>query len=78
LEEKYGLNKKSLSLFFNDLVIETGLSVVINPSVLYGYIYITDSNPEWFFFKVEVFLITVTLTMITIYPNLIAPLFNKF
>lgn len=55
IEEKYGFNKKTLVLFFNDLVIEAGLSVIIIPAVLYGYLYVVDKTEsnEWFFFNVS-------------------------
>ncbi|EAR85063.2 M48 family peptidase (macronuclear) [Tetrahymena thermophila SB210] len=80
IEEKYGFNKKTLFLFFNDLVIEAGLSVIIIPTILYGYIYVVDKTEsnEWFFFNVEIFIILFMLAYITINPNFIAPAFNKF
>lgn len=51
---------------------------MILPAVLYGYIYAVEIGGDYFFIYVEIFVFFVTFVMMTIYPNLIAPLFNKF
>jgi len=58
--------------------LESLLNLIILPAVLYGYIYAVEEGGDYFFIYVEIFVIFLTFVMMTIYPNLIAPLFNKF
>ena len=78
IEERHGFNKKTLRLFFKDMILESLIYAVIVPVVLFGYLYIVENGGDYFFIYVEIFLISFIFIMMWIYPNFIAPLFNKF
>lgn len=78
IEEKHGFNKSTLALFFKDKAIALALTFVIGTPVLALVIYIIRWGGEYFYFYVWVFLCAVSVLLMTVYPTLIAPLFNKF
>ena len=78
IEQKHGFNKSTLALFFKDKLIALALGFVIGTPVLALVIYIVRWGGEHFYFYVWVFLCAVSLLLMTVYPTLIAPLFNKF
>lgn len=53
IEDKYGFNKKTIYLFFYDLVIECLLTIIIVPVVLYGYLYVVEIGGDYFFLYVS-------------------------
>ncbi|CDJ47135.1 peptidase family M48 domain-containing protein, putative [Eimeria brunetti] len=63
VEEKHGFNKKTKGLFIKDKLLGLGLTAAIGAPILCAL---------WGFS------VLMTFGMIVIYPNLIAPLFNKF
>lgn len=77
LEEKYGFNKQTLALFFQDLVKSLLLGAVIGLPLIAAVIYITKAFTN-FYIYLWAFMVVFQLIMITIYPTLIQPLFNKF
>jgi len=78
IEEKFGFNKLTLSLFIIDTLKSIGLSIVIGAPVLSAVLFVIDWGGEDFWFYVWLLVFAVSLLMLTIYPTLIAPLFNKF
>lgn len=78
LEEKHGFNKTTLGLFATDLVKSIALVLLLGSPVLAGFLYVVKWAGSNFAFYVWIFMVAVQLTMITIYPTLIQPLFNKF
>lgn len=78
IEERHGFNKKTLKLFFKDMFLEFLLISIISPILLFFYIYLIENGGRFFFIYVELFLIIFIFIMMWIYPNFIAPLFNKF
>eukprot|EP00735_Rhodelphis_limneticus_P003650 TRINITY_DN15143_c0_g1::TRINITY_DN15143_c0_g1_i1::g.30583::m.30583 TRINITY_DN15143_c0_g1::TRINITY_DN15143_c0_g1_i1::g.30583 ORF type:complete len:470 (+),score=80.87,sp/Q8RX88/FACE1_ARATH/54.33/4e-154,Peptidase_M48/PF01435.13/3e-52,DUF955/PF06114.8/6.5e+03,DUF955/PF06114.8/0.024,DUF955/PF06114.8/6.2e+02,SprT-like/PF10263.4/0.064,DUF4538/PF15061.1/3.1e+03,DUF4538/PF15061.1/0.049,Peptidase_M56/PF05569.6/1.5e+03,Peptidase_M56/PF05569.6/0.19,Peptidase_M43/PF05572.8/0.22,DUF3671/PF12420.3/0.75,DUF367 len=78
IEEKYGFNKQTLGLFFVDLVKQILLLFAMMPPILSGLIYILKWGGPLFHVYAWLFTLGITLVMMTIYPVLIAPLFNKF
>nr|BAN64249.1 CAAX metallo endopeptidase, putative [Babesia bovis] len=78
LEEKHGFNKKTIRLFFKDLLISFGLQIVIGAPVLSIVIFLVNWGGEYFYLYVGVFVAVFYLFMMVIYPDFIAPLFNKF
>jgi hypothetical protein len=77
-QEKYGFNKQTLRLFFMDEVKSFALAMAIGLPVLYAVLTLIRWGGELFWLYVWVFLLMVSLVMLTIYPIYIAPLFNKF
>lgn len=54
------------------------LSAVIGAPTLAGLLYIIKWGGPHFYFYAWLFTFVFTIIMLTIYPNFIAPLFNKF
>ena len=78
IEKKYDLtNIKTFEIFWYDLFVESGLMMITFPPILYGYIIVVDYGGEYFYLTIEIFVFVVTLILTWVYPNFIAPLFNK-
>jgi len=78
IEERFGFNKQTLRLFFKDLFISEALILVIGTPLLVCLLKIIDYFGKLTFtFYVILFLVAVQAIMITVYPILIQPLFNK-
>lgn len=77
LEEKYGFNKSTKGLWITDTIKSIVLTVVLGFPILAGFLKIIDYFGDSFIFYVWVFLMTVQVIAIAIYPTLIQPLFNK-
>lgn len=77
IEQKYGFNKMTLGLFFNDLIKTTVVTNVFVLPVIYIVISLIIRFTD---FYLIVFLITSAfqLVMMVAYPVYIQPLFNKF
>lgn len=78
IEERHGFNKKTFRLFLKDEILGFLISLILVPIVLFVYIYLVENGGQYFYIYVEAFLIVFIFIMMWIYPNLIAPLFNKF
>jgi STE24 endopeptidase len=77
IEEKFGFNKMTLSLFFKDLIKSTLLSIFLMAPLLSLLVYIMTNTTHWWFYS---WLVIVSFQFIIMwaYPRFIAPLFNKF
>jgi len=78
IEERHGFNKQTLRLYIKDKLLEILLSFVIGVPILSAGLMLIKWGGPYFWFYLWLFLIGVTLVMVTIYPTVIAPLFNKF
>ncbi|RUP50100.1 peptidase family M48-domain-containing protein [Jimgerdemannia flammicorona] len=77
IEERHGFNKQTAGLFFMDLLKGHLLGGAIGIPVLAAFLWIIKATGETFYFWVWVFIIAFQMFMITIYPTVIQPLFNK-
>lgn len=77
LEEKFGFNKQTLSLWIADFLKGQALMVVLGAPLLSGFLAIIQKTGNSFFYYLWLFAIVVQLFAITIYPIAILPLFNK-
>lgn len=77
IEERYGFNKMTLSLFFSDLLKSTMIFSVINFVFIYALIYCI-SNFAYFYIYAFIFFVVLQIFIIVLYPIVILPLFNKF
>lgn len=77
LEEKYGFNKSTKTLWITDSIKSILLTVVLGFPILAGFLKIIDYFGDSFIFYVWIFLMSVQVIAIAIYPTLIQPLFNK-
>lgn len=77
LEEKFGFNKQTRTLFFTDLLKGQALMAVLGGPILSAFLAIIQKTGNSFFYYLWLFGIGVQVFMITIYPIVILPLFNK-
>ena len=78
LEEKFGFNKKTMWIFLYDECVSTIISIVLGIPIFYGFLWVVEAGGEYFYIYVEIFIIVIVFILMTIYPNWIAPLFNKY
>ena len=78
VEEKHGFNKSTIGLFFRDKLIMILLSLGLGAPILSCVVYLIRMGGKYFYFYVWSFLCIISVIMMTIYPTLIAPLFNKY
>ena len=78
IEEKHGFNHQTFGVFFTDTVKRLILGAVLMPPAVAGFTYILQHAGPWVPLYLWAFVLGTSLIMITIYPVLIAPLFNKF
>jgi STE24 endopeptidase len=78
IEEQHGFNKQSFALWVRDQALTHFLFFVIGGPVLAIALFIIKWAGPNFYLYLWVFTTAVVFFMLTIYPNIIAPLFNKF
>ena len=78
IEQKHGFNKQTLGVFFTDMIKGLVLGAVLVPPMVAGFTYILQHAGPWVPLYLWGFMLSISLIMMTIYPVLIAPLFNKF
>lgn len=77
LEAFYGFNKMTLRLFVKDTIISFFLNLVIILPLLSIIIKVIRSTGTYFYIYVWLIALVFSFIMLTIYPVLIQPLFNK-
>lgn len=77
LEEKFGFNKQTPKLFITDMIKTNVLAFVLAPPILSGFLSIIKKTGSQFFYYLWMFGAGLQVFMITIYPIVILPLFNK-
>ncbi|GFO46398.1 Zinc metallopeptidase, ste24 homolog [Plakobranchus ocellatus] len=78
LEEKHGFNKQTLGFFVKDTLKHFAVMLVLALPITATLIYIIQAGGDFFFIYAWLFVFTVSLVMVTIYADYIAPLFDKF
>lgn len=78
LEERFGFNKTTVKRFIIDLLLQLLLSLLIGLPLLYAVLWLMAQAGEFWWLATWLLLIGFMLLMTSIYPTLIAPLFNKF
>ncbi|KKF96179.1 CAAX prenyl protease 1 [Ceratocystis platani] len=77
LEEKFGFNKQTPKLFVTDIIKTNLLTVAFVPPILAGFLAIIQKTGDKFFFYLSLFTAGLQVFMITVYPIVILPMFNK-
>tara|TARA_Y100000992_G_C21272103_1_gene497547 strand:- start:2020 stop:3246 length:1227 start_codon:yes stop_codon:yes gene_type:complete len=78
VEEKFGFNKSSLSLYIKDSLLSLVLGVVII-SILFSTLnFLFTSYPDYWWFYIWLVYILFNIFILYAYPIFIAPLFNEF
>lgn len=78
LEEKHGFNKQTVGFFIKDQLKSLVLSLVITLPIISIAIYIIMLGGNMFVVWLWLFTTVATLLLLTLYPSVIAPLFDKF
>lgn len=78
LEEKHGFNKQTVGFFIKDQMKSLLLSLVITLPIISVAIYIIMLGGNMFVVWLWLFTTVATLILLTLYPSVIAPLFDKF
>ncbi|XP_041463404.1 CAAX prenyl protease 1 homolog [Lytechinus variegatus] len=78
IEERHGFNKQTLGFFFKDQVKKFIVMQAISLPILAGLLYIIKMGGQYFFVYAWVFTLVISLFLITVYADYIAPLFDKF
>ena len=78
IEERFGFNKMTLSLWLGDLLKQGLLAAAIGLPVLFAVLWLMARMGELWWFWVWSFWLGFNLLVLLIYPSFIAPLFNKF
>jgi STE24 endopeptidase len=77
LEEKFGFNKQTVQLWVTDMLKNQLLTVVLGTPILSAFLKIIQLTGNVFFYYLWAFSVTVMVIMITVYPIVIVPMFNK-
>ncbi len=78
IEERFGFNKMTYKLFVSDLAKQTILSALLMTPILAAVIYfISEFKTTWWLWAWLLFT-SFQLLLLWLYPQFIAPLFNKF
>ncbi|TKY63970.1 CAAX prenyl protease 1-like [Spatholobus suberectus] len=82
IEARHGFNKQTIWLFFRDIIKEMFLAVLIGPPIVAAIILIVQARfskgGPYLAIYLWAFMFVLSIVMMTVYPVLIAPLFNKF
>lgn len=78
IEARYGFNKMTLALFFNDLAKQSLLGVAIGAPVILAVLWLMNAMGTFWWLYVWLFWSAFNLLILFVYPTWIAPLFNKF
>ncbi|GAA0145273.1 metalloprotease [Lithospermum erythrorhizon] len=78
IESRHGFNKQTFWLFIRDMIKGMFLSILIGPPIVAAIIVIVQKGGPYLAIYLWGFMFVLSLVMMTVYPVLIAPLFNKF
>ncbi|CAH2069234.1 unnamed protein product [Thlaspi arvense] len=78
IESRHGFNKQTIWMFIRDMIKGMILSVILAPPIVTAIIVIVQKGGPYLAIYLWAFMFILSLVMMTIYPVLIAPLFNKF
>lgn len=78
LEEKHGFNKQTIGFFIKDQIKAFIIKQILMIPIISAIIYIIQNGGDQFFLWLWLFCGIVGLALMTIYPAVIAPLFDKY
>nr|XP_057946485.1 CAAX prenyl protease 1 homolog [Doryrhamphus excisus] len=78
IEERHGFNQQTLGFFIKDAVKKFAVTQCILLPVTSLLLYIIKIGGDYFFIYAWLFTLAVSLILVTIYADYIAPLFDKF
>lgn len=78
IEARFGFNRMSLALFFGDLAKQVALAVLLGIPLVFCVLWLMARMGDMWWLYVWITWVAFNLLLVTVYPTLIAPLFNKF
>lgn len=78
IEEEYGFNKMTLKSYISDTIKQIIFAIIIGTILITGLFLFMDKTGSIWWLWASIFFISFQLLLIIIYPNFIAPIFNKF
>ncbi|XP_042239976.1 CAAX prenyl protease 1 homolog isoform X2 [Homarus americanus] len=78
VEQKHGFNKQTPGFFLKDKLKKFIVSQMISAPVVSGLVYIIRVGGDYFFLYLWGFTMIVVMFFMTVYPDYIAPLFDKY
>ncbi|XP_075228374.1 CAAX prenyl protease 1 homolog isoform X2 [Lycorma delicatula] len=78
LEEKHGFNKQTVPFYIKDKIKSYIVSHLIMLPLICAIVYIVKVGGDYFFIFLWLFAVASTFFLLTIYPDYIAPLFDKY
>ena len=77
LEERFGFNKKTLSVFIADILKNIAISIILGGLVIFALLWLMESAGTLWWVYCAGLVIVFQILMIWIAPTVIFPLFNK-
>ena len=78
IDETFGFNKMTLSMYFKDLIKNSVLEIVIIAPILFVALWLMNSSGQHWWLYLWMVFVGYSVFMHAITPTFIAPLFNKF
>ena len=78
LEARFGFNKITLAIFIGDIFKQAMLGLILGVPLLWAVLWLMQQMGAQWWIYVSALWISFNLLLLAIYPNFIAPLFNKF
>lgn len=78
IDARFGFNKMTIGLFIGDMLKQTLLLSALGIPLLLGILWLMGQMGEYWWFYVWLAWMGFNLLILTVYPTVIAPLFNKF
>ncbi|SFP70721.1 STE24 endopeptidase [Nitrosomonas cryotolerans] len=78
IEQKYGFNKMTPSMFVTDLAKQLILSLLLGIPLLFSFLWLMERMGENWWLYAWFAWVAFNILILAVYPTWIAPLFNKF
>ena len=78
VDEKFGFNKMTRSMFFSDMLKHTIVGVLLGAPILFAALWLMQGAGDYWWLYLWVVWSAFNLLMLAVYPTFIAPFFNKF
>jgi STE24 endopeptidase len=78
LEQRYGFNRMTLSMYLSDMLKSTAVAVVIGTPIAALVLWIMGATGRLWWLYAWIAWMSINVLLLVLYPTVIAPLFNKF
>jgi STE24 endopeptidase len=78
VDEKFGFNKMTRSMFFSDMLKHTIVGVLLGAPILFAALWLMQGAGAYWWLYLWIVWSAFNLLMLAVYPTFIAPFFNKF